>query len=166
MEYRYCQKFHEKQREKKPQSKEDKWLSFDNTGIPLRRCNEMNLYNGGTTVARGVYWNPLDGQGISIKGRGILPGDATRRYLKISPIWLLILGPLCGTAFVLFLPMFGIGVFLLLCAIPFIKASFEIIGSAVRVCSGFRHIRIIHQWGFSGRTSRLKGRKPQNSEKK
>ncbi len=112
----------------------------------------MGFHNGGTLVSRGVYWNPVDGHDVSIKKQGILPGDEDRKYLKISTASLFIVAPLIGMAFILFLPLFGIGALLTLCAIPFIKASFEIIASAVRVCAGLHSRRIVHKWGFSGRT--------------
>jgi len=111
----------------------------------------MGIYHGGIAVTRGVYWNPIDGQSISIRKRNILPGDESRKYLKVSSAWLLLVAPLIAMVFILFLPLLGIGVLLSLAAIPLIKLSFEVIASAVRICSGLHTRRVVHKWSFSGK---------------
>lgn len=116
----------------------------------------MGIYQGGMAVSRGVYWNPVDGHNVSIKKEGILPGDENRKYLKISSGWLLLVSPLIAMAFILFLPLLGIGVLISLAAIPLIRLSFEVIASAVRVCSGLHTRRVVHKWSFSGRLQKGK----------
>jgi len=127
---------------------------------------EMGVYHGGMAVSRGVYWNPVDGHDVSIKEHGILPGDSSRKYLKVSSAALLFLAPLLGMSFILFLPLFGIGVMLILCAIPVIKISFEIIASAVRICAGLHTRRLVHRWSFSGRSYRRNLQKKEQENKK
>lgn len=125
----------------------------------------MGIYHGGTVVSRGVYWNPVDGHNVSIKKQGILPGDENRKYLRVSSGWLLIISPLIAMAFILFLSLFGIGILLALAAIPVIKLSFEVIASAVRVCSGLHTRRVAHKWSFSGKLHRRNSRIPDKTQK-
>jgi hypothetical protein len=126
----------------------------------------MGIYHGGMAVTRGVYWNPIDGQNVSIRKRDILPGDENRKYLKVSSAWLLLASPLIAMVFILFLPLFGIGVLLSLAAIPLIKLSFEVIASAVRVCSGFHTRRVVHKWSFSGKLRKQNKRLTDNLNQK
>lgn len=126
----------------------------ENSGKQPQGGEKMGIYLGGSAVSGGVYWNPIDGHNISIKTQGILPGDEGRRYLKVSSGWLLIVSPLVALVFILFLPLFGIGVLLALIAVPLIKLSFEVIASAVRICSGLHARRVVHKWSFSGRLHR------------
>jgi hypothetical protein len=102
---------------------------------PSERC-EMIMHKGGTVVARGSYWNPVNGDRVTMKTKGMLPGGEGRAYLKMSPAGLLIIAPLCGTMFITFLPLFGIGVFAIVCAVPVICSLGSVAITAVRMCCG------------------------------
>ena len=78
----------------------------------------MVMYIGGTTVAKGWYWSPMDGGRVDMRDNGTLPGDKTCSYLKMSPLILLVIAPLFGMAFTFFLPLFGVGVLFVLCLLP------------------------------------------------
>jgi hypothetical protein len=95
---------------------------------------KMFVHNGGTAVHRGMYWSPVDGRGIHMRDNGILPGDTSRGYLRISPVILLVLAPLFGTTFVFFLPLFGIGVMIVLCLLWASGVLSSLTATAVRVC--------------------------------
>ncbi len=63
---------------------------------------------GGTTVKAGFYWNPGEWEIVTIEGQGgILPGAQDRRYLRIPALAMLILAPIMGGLFVMFLPLIG-----------------------------------------------------------
>jgi hypothetical protein len=94
------------------------------------------MYRGGTIVEKGWYWNPMDGQQVNVRRHGILPGDEGRRYMKISPACLLAIAPLFGMMFILFLPFFGIGVFLILWLVPMIGTLATVAVTGARVCCG------------------------------
>jgi hypothetical protein len=96
----------------------------------------MVLNKGGTLVERGLYWDPMDGHRIAMREDGILPGNKTRSYLKLSATALLILAPLCGMMYVLFLPLFGIGVFLVSWVVPLVGALAAFAVNGVRICGG------------------------------
>jgi hypothetical protein len=111
----------------------------------------MVMYNGGTTVAKGWYWSPMDGGRVDMRDNGTLPGDKTCSYLKMSPLVLLVMAPLFGMAFTFFLPLFGIGVLFVLCLLPALGVFSAITATALRVCGGItgRHVTVRKQVSFS-----------------
>ena len=69
----------------------------------------MFRYIGGQTVGSGTYWDMMNGSSIDFDQEGTLPGGNGTKYLKASSGAILILGPLIGVAYIVFLPMVGIG---------------------------------------------------------
>jgi hypothetical protein len=66
---------------------------------------------GGTAAKNGFYWNLGKWEMTLIpKQGGILPGDASNRYLKVPVVALLVLAPLMGAAYAIFLPFIGFAV--------------------------------------------------------
>jgi hypothetical protein len=72
----------------------------------------MITYRGGIYAEKGLYWDPMDGQRVRMRSDGVLPGDESKVYVRISTGGLLLVAPLFGMMYVLFLPLFGIGVFI------------------------------------------------------
>lgn len=93
----------------------------------------MIINKGGTMVDRGLYWNPMDGQRITMSGDGILPGDESTGYLRMSPFSLLVIAPVTGLMFVTFLPLFGVGVFLISWLVPLINTLAEVAITGIKV---------------------------------
>lgn len=69
----------------------------------------MTKYKGGETVKAGFYWNrgtwgvelvPAEG--------GALPGEETTTYVRVPWPLLLVIAPVMGGAFAMFLPFIGI----------------------------------------------------------
>jgi hypothetical protein len=121
----------------------------------------MDMYKGGTRVEKGLYWSPLDGRHLMARGESILPGTEDNRFLKISPVILLIIAPLFGMMFVIFLPLFGIGVFLLSWLVPVIGTISAIAITGIRINSGIGGKSAHFNWNpsrsyFSG--ARKKGK--------
>lgn len=69
----------------------------------------MFKYNGGQKVRRGTYWNFTTGKRIRVVGEDTLPGDSEAAYYKLSPVGLLVFGPLAGLLYAALLPFIGIG---------------------------------------------------------
>jgi hypothetical protein len=66
-----------------------------------------HIYHSGETVPHGAYWNVSTGELVHCDGAtDVLTGDSVT-YLKVHPVALLLLGPIFGLAFVLFLPFIG-----------------------------------------------------------
>jgi hypothetical protein len=93
----------------------------------------MIINKSGTMVERGLYWNPMDGQRITMSADGILPGDEGTSYMRMSPFSLLIVAPVMGMMFVTFLPLFGVGVFLISWLVPLINTLAEVAITGIKV---------------------------------
>ena len=94
----------------------------------------MLMTKGGTAVEKGLYWNPMDGRRVTMREDGILPGDGNQNYMSISPAGLLVIAPLFGMMYVIFLPLLGIGVFLVSWLVPLIGTLAEVAITGVKVC--------------------------------
>jgi hypothetical protein len=68
----------------------------------------MFTYTGGYRAGRGTYWDMKTGERFDMKSEGVLPGESKARYLKLSTAVMLLLGPIIGLAYVVFLPLVGI----------------------------------------------------------
>lgn len=68
----------------------------------------MTRINGGTKVKGGFYWRPAEWQIVTVSGEsGVLPGVAGDRFVRIPALALLLLAPVMGGLFVMFLPLIG-----------------------------------------------------------
>lgn len=68
----------------------------------------LKNYRGGQRVGQGNYWNVTTGELIRIEKEGLLPEAPEASYIKASPITLLILGPVGGLLYAVFLPFIGL----------------------------------------------------------
>jgi hypothetical protein len=97
-------------------------------------------------VERGMYWNPMDGRRITMSEEGILPGDESMSYMKMSPFALLVVAPVMGMMFVTFLPLFGVGVFLISWLVPLINTLAEFAITGVRVSGRIQGRNAFFNW--------------------
>jgi hypothetical protein len=68
----------------------------------------MRTYDGGTTVKSGFYWDLRAWSLVTRSGKGgVLPGGPDRRYVKVPIPMLLLLAPVMGGLYVMFLPFIG-----------------------------------------------------------
>jgi hypothetical protein len=72
----------------------------------------MFRYQGGEKVGGGFYVNRRTWAIAVINREGVLEGDATDRYARIPTLAALVLAPLAGAAFAMFLPFIGIAMVL------------------------------------------------------
>jgi hypothetical protein len=68
----------------------------------------MFKHTGGQRVESGTYWDVMTGLRVDIDQEGTLPGGNGAKYLKASSGAILLLGPILGLAYVVFLPIMGI----------------------------------------------------------
>ena len=69
----------------------------------------MTKYNGGETAKAGFYWNRGTwGVEVVPAEGGTLPGVDTTTYLRVPWPLLLVIAPVMGGAFAMFLPFIGI----------------------------------------------------------
>lgn len=68
----------------------------------------MLNHQGGTRVKCGYYWNPAKWEIVTIpREGGLLPGGPEHRYLRLPILVLLMLAPVMGGFYVVFLPFIG-----------------------------------------------------------
>lgn len=70
-------------------------------------------YRGGTRVRCGYYWSPAGWEVIPVpREGGHLPGGADHRYFRVPVGLLLLLAPVMGGVYVVFLPFIGFAMIL------------------------------------------------------
>ncbi len=68
----------------------------------------MTKHIGGSTVKAGFYWNLKKWEMVTLSGAGgTLPGTGADRYLKVPVLALLVLAPIMGACYAMFLPFIG-----------------------------------------------------------
>ena len=68
----------------------------------------MLRHHGGTSVKCGFFWNPARWEIVTVpKEGGVLPGGPEHRYVRIPIILLLVVAPVMGGLYVVFLPFIG-----------------------------------------------------------
>ena len=73
----------------------------------------MARYTGGMQVAGGYYWSPGRFTLVPVAEEGaVLPGDASRRYLRVHWAVALLLAPVVGGLYVVCLPFVGLALML------------------------------------------------------
>jgi hypothetical protein len=68
----------------------------------------MFKHTGGQKVESGTYWDVMTGLRVDFDQEGTLPGGSGSKYLKASSGAILLLGPILGLAYIVFLPIMGI----------------------------------------------------------
>jgi hypothetical protein len=69
----------------------------------------MKRFTGGETVDAGLYFNVRQLSFKSVDDTGPLPGTGDDVYRRVPMLALLVVGPVLGLVYVLFLPFIGIG---------------------------------------------------------
>ena len=92
----------------------------------------MFNYHGGEKVKRGLYWNPKKWDMAALpKEGGVLPGAEGNRYIKIPTLLFVLIAPLMGLLYVIFLPFIGFAVVLGLLATTALRAFRRYAGTAL-----------------------------------
>ena len=76
----------------------------------------MFVYKGGQKVRKGTYWNLDNWKRIDVAKEEVLPESEKGTYLKIAPVFMLIISPVLGLFFFVFLPVATIVLFFVLSA--------------------------------------------------
>jgi len=68
----------------------------------------MRTRNGGQEAKAGFWWNTTAWEMTLVKATGdTLPGGDSVRYIRVPTLGLVLLGPVMGALFVMFLPLIG-----------------------------------------------------------
>lgn len=107
----------------------------------------MIAYRAGIKVDEGSYWNPDDGTYITFEAPGsVLPGDERTTYLKMTALRAAVIAPLFGMMYVLFLPLFGVGAFVVTAAARALCAMGSLTSSSLRICGILASISTRLNW--------------------
>lgn len=87
-------------------------------------------FRSGEQVGAGEYWDLYSGERVSMEREGRLPGDGEQTFTRLPTFVVLLLSPLAGLAFALFLPFIGIAAILELGARALFSGVSESVGSA------------------------------------
>ena len=68
----------------------------------------MLTTKGGHKVGKGTYWDLRKGHRIDISHEGVLPGDETATYFRMSSGVMLLFGPIVGLLYAILMPVIGI----------------------------------------------------------
>lgn len=74
------------------------------------------IHRAGHRAGKGAYWDISSGQRVALDREGILPGGPTTRYIRAHGAVVLLLGPVLGLLYAVFLPFIGIAMTLSLVA--------------------------------------------------
>jgi hypothetical protein len=64
-------------------------------------------HTGGQVVGAGSYWNFSTGERVQVLDSQRLPGEHDAAYYRLPPLAVLLLAPLFGLVYALFLPFIG-----------------------------------------------------------
>lgn len=71
---------------------------------PMRKNETI----GGHKAAAGIYWNKGSWNLVTLSGEGgVLPGNEKNEYMRIPTLAMVVLAPLLGASYVVFLPFIG-----------------------------------------------------------
>lgn len=70
----------------------------------------MKAYRAGEVAKPGLYLNPRQLSFRSVDEEGALPGKGDESYRRVPVLLLLVMGPLLGLAYAVFLPFIGFAV--------------------------------------------------------
>lgn len=69
----------------------------------------MFRYAGGDTVRQGFYWNAHKWEVTLIERQGgVLPGEGAERFARVPVLAMLLVAPIMGGLYVVFLPFIGV----------------------------------------------------------
>ena len=57
-------------------------------------------------------------------------------YLRLHPFWAMVIAPVVGFMYIIFLPVFGVGTFFILCLVTLLGMLGSIALMSFRVCGG------------------------------
>ena len=89
----------------------------------------MKRYTGSEMVEPGLYFNPRQLSFKSVDEEGPLPGSTDEVYRRVPILVLLVVGPILGLAYAVFLPFIGFAMVTWLLGVKAVQLA----GGAVRV---------------------------------
>jgi|WetSurMetagenome_2_1015567.scaffolds.fasta_scaffold603665_1 hypothetical protein len=116
----------------------------------------MARYDGGTKAGYGFYWSARawDMAMVPAEG-GVLPGGADRHYTRIPTFLFLLMAPIMGALYVVFLPFAGFA----------LVANWALRGLKRLVVDSFMHAAVLVSPHWAPGEAYLAGRRREKAEK-
>ena len=120
----------------------------------------MLVNKGGQKVGKGTYWNPSDGHRVDMLGEGILLGGDGTTYLRMPAGGMLVMAPVVGLLYVVFLPVFGLMAVVGMWLVPIFGVISGMALAGIKLCNGiFSTAGKSVPFGWTPAASYLAGRK-------
>ena len=86
--------------------------------------------SGGEEVAPGGYWNAHAGEYVRLEQQSRLPGGADSTYYKVPVMVMLMLAPVLGLLYAIFLPFIGLAMVTMLIARKLLGGTLDVVWRA------------------------------------
>lgn len=92
----------------------------------------MKRYSGDQLVKKGIYLSLKRRDLVTLEAESVLPGGSEEQYVRIPPVAMIVLGPIMGLMYVIFLPFISFAMVLGLMARKALQGLRLVEGSLVR----------------------------------
>jgi hypothetical protein len=113
----------------------------------------MLTTKGGHKVGKGTYWDLRKGHRVDISHEGVLPGDETVNYFRISSGIMLLLVPIVGLLYAVLMPIIGIATVAAFIARKVLGGMYNLVAKSI-------------SFGWQPMNAYLSGKKKKKKEKK
>ncbi len=113
----------------------------------------MLTTKGGQKVGKGTYWDLRKGHRIDIALEGVLPGDESATYFRMSSAVVLLLGPIIGLLYAILMPFIGIATVATLAGRKVLGALYNLVAKSI-------------SFDWQPKNAYLSGKKKKKDEKK
>ncbi len=113
----------------------------------------MLTYKGGNKVGKGTYWDLANGRRIDVVSEGVLAGNGTATYVRMSSAVMLLSGPFIGLLYAILMPFIGIAAAVILAARKTLGGLYHLAAKSI-------------SFGWQPRSAYLAGKKKKKEEEK
>ncbi len=112
----------------------------------------MLTNKGGHKVGKGTYWDLRRGHRIDIAHEGVLPGNESETYFRISSAAMLLLGPIIGLLYAILMPVIGLATVAALAVRTILGGMYDLVAKSI-------------SFGWQPKNAYLSGKKKEKKEK-
>ncbi|HEX9136557.1 MAG TPA: hypothetical protein VF905_06390 [Nitrospirota bacterium] len=113
----------------------------------------MLTYKGGNKVGKGTYWDLANGRRIDVVSEGVLAGNGTATYVRMSSAVMLLSGPVIGLLYAILMPFIGIATVVTLAVRKVLGGLYDLAAKSI-------------SFGWQPKNAYLAGKKKKKEEEK
>ena len=91
----------------------------------------MLTYKGGNKVGKGTYWDLARGRRIDVATEGVLAGEGTTTYVRMSSAVMLLSGPVIGLLYAVLMPIIGIATVVTLAVSTVLQGMYKLAAKSI-----------------------------------